>query len=120
MADEQPVPLENRRCSFTEQEQDRIEEAGKKFTVFSPNNKLGKKFKGLCFHCKHSFIVRAESMNEPIIYCQNISYERPLTMPDNVVECKDYQAITDMGLSAMAALAWPIDPRPDFLKDGYR
>ena len=110
-----PQPAEPRKSRFDYREIEALEEQAKHFKEYAPINRMAAKFSGLCFHCKWSSIIRTARMNEPRVRCTQLEQQ----VPTDVVECNSYRAITDMGLAAMAELAWPIETR-DYLKDGYR
>lgn len=116
VGDESPsLPSPSRRSKFSYEEVEALEESAKGFKEYAPTNKLAAKFSGLCFHCKWSTVFRTQRMNEPRVKCGQLE----MWVPVDIIECNSYKRITDMGLQAMAEMAWPIDPR-DHLKDGYR
>lgn len=114
---EKPSKFSRDELDSLERQQDKFKE----HNLALGDREQGRKFSGICFHCRNHFAYRAGNMNEPKLYCQAKPNQagRAEQMPLNVIECSDYHSVTEMDLRTMAQIAWVIDPR-DYLKDGYR
>lgn len=70
--------------------------------------------KSICTTCDWATITRQASKNRRVIRCSCISG----IMPDDIVECTDYKAKTELSLNQMTGIATLIDI--DGRKVGFR
>lgn len=109
------------RSRFSYEEVETLADSGKKFkehNLARGDRNQGTKFSGICFHCKNHFAYRTRESNEPVLLCNQMPGKSG-PLPLTIIECSDYSSVTDLTLSQMAQLAWPIETR-DYLKEGYR
>lgn len=91
----------------------RIEKAATKLTGTVRANFVDDR--SLCGTCKHATIVRRHSKNNRDIRCAIMDYA---LVPEDIVECSDYENIKTLSLTQMAEIAVLVDPRGK-LETGY-
>jgi len=100
MADEKPAKLDYDQVDLLEQQGKKL--TGKKLANWGDG-------KGLCGSCKWASIIRQESRNTRVIQCGSIGKR----VPEDIVECSDYQNFTQLTLSQMSSIATLIGGFPE-------